>query len=82
MRKFFEDHYGKDPGSDWRRIDDDWLASSETFALRLNNEVNNTSLVLAIEFTKTGKVLFFPGDAQRGNWISWSELSGKWMAEQ
>lgn len=77
MRNFFQDHYGQNPGSDWRRIDDDWLASSETFALRLNNEVNNTSLVLAIEFTKTGKVLFFPGDAQRGNWRSWSELEWK-----
>ncbi|MYA88718.1 MAG: hypothetical protein F4X97_09760 [Boseongicola sp. SB0662_bin_57] len=59
----------------WRRIDDDWLATSEGLALRLNNEVNNTSLVLAIELPKTGKVLLFTGDAQRGSWIGWSDLS-------
>ena len=58
----------------WRRIDEDWLGSVEGIALRLNKEVNNTSLVLAFELPKTGKVLLFTGDAQRGSWISWSEL--------
>lgn len=66
----------KDPPQiGWRRIDQDWLDSAEGLALRLNNEVNNTSLVLAFELPKTGKVLLFTGDAQRGNWIGWSDLS-------
>ncbi|MEP5533688.1 ComEC/Rec2 family competence protein, partial [Ekhidna sp.] len=59
----------------WRRIDGEWLKSSNSLALRLNNEVNNTSLVLAFELPTTKKVLLFTGDAQRGNWISWSDQS-------
>lgn len=59
----------------WRRIDGRWLAISERLALRLNHEVNNTSLVLAFELPETGKVLLFTGDAQRGNWMSWSDLT-------
>lgn len=64
-----------DPDIAWRRIDDDWLGSAESLALRLNSEVNNTSLVLAFELPRTGKVLLFTGDAQRGSWIGWSDLS-------
>ncbi len=60
---------------DWRRIDGDWLRTANSLALRLNHEVNNTSLVLAFELPETGKVLLFSGDAQRGNWISWSNLT-------
>lgn len=63
------------PGADWRRIDSDWLNSAEALALRINSEVNNTSLVLAIELIGTGRVLLFTGDAQRGNWFSWSRLT-------
>ena len=59
----------------WRKIDGEWLNIAESLALRLNHEVNNTSLVLAFELPETGKVLLFTGDAQRGNWISWSDLS-------
>ena len=59
----------------WRSIDEDWLGAAEGMALRLNNEVNNTSLVLMFELPKTGKTLLFTGDAQRGNWISWSDLA-------
>ena len=29
----------------WRRIDDEWLYSAETLALKLNTGINNTSLV-------------------------------------
>jgi beta-lactamase superfamily II metal-dependent hydrolase len=81
---FFAGRYyaAKSPENDdqaWRRIDGDWLRSSETFALRMNNFINNTSLVLAIELPKTKKVLLFVGDAQRGNWVSWHEK--KWTAE-
>lgn len=64
-----------DPAA-WRRIDEDWLGAAEGLALRLNNEVNNTSLVLAFELPRSGKVLLFTGDAQRGSWIGWSDL--KW----
>jgi len=68
-----------DEASGWRRIDDEWLGVSEGLALRLNNEVNNTSLVLAIELPKTGKVILFTGDAQRGSWLGWADL--KWVKD-
>ena len=77
--KFFETHYGLDkdsPDDDdraWRKIDADWLRGAEEFALRMNNYINNTSLVLAIELPRSKKVLLFVGDAQRGNWVSWPE---------
>ncbi|MEK6261342.1 MAG: hypothetical protein AABP62_22305 [Planctomycetota bacterium] len=70
---FFQTHLD---GDDWRRIDHEWLRTSETIALRLNNEVNNTSLVMAIELPGTQRVLMFVGDAQRGSWISWDD--GSW----
>ena len=56
----------------WRRIDEEWLYSAESFALKLNRGINNTSVVLAIELEKSGKVLLFGGDAQAGNWKSWN----------
>lgn len=58
----------------WRGIDDEWLGVSEGIALRLNDEVNNTSLVLAFELPHSGRVLLFTGDAQRGSWLGWSDL--------
>ncbi|MDK1490357.1 MBL fold metallo-hydrolase [Sinorhizobium sp. 7-81] len=82
LKAFFVDHYGakgKSGPTGWRQIDNDWLESAETLALRLNDEVNNTSLVIAIELRGTGKVLLFTGDAQRGNWISWAPL--KWTVD-
>jgi beta-lactamase superfamily II metal-dependent hydrolase len=57
---------------EWRRIDDEWLLSAEQLALDMNDYTNNSSLVLAFELGKDGKVLLFPADAQRGNWLSWS----------
>jgi hypothetical protein len=57
----------------WRRIDGDWLRSSETFALRMSKYINNTSLVLAVELPTTKKVMLLVGDAQRGNWVSWHD---------
>ena len=78
-RDFFQLSYGWEEtpshGKKWRRIDLDWLMAAENLALRLENEVNNTSLVVAIELPNTKKVLLFTGDAQRGSWISWSDLS-------
>jgi hypothetical protein len=62
--------------AEWRRIDRDWLYSAEQLALDVNSYTNNTSLVLAFELGKAGKVLLFAADAQRGNWLSWGE--GKW----
>ena len=60
----------------WRRIDDDWLGSAEELALQLDNSINNTSLVLAIEFARSQKVMLFAADAQVGNWLSWHDLPG------
>jgi hypothetical protein len=39
----------------------------------MNDQTNNSSLVLAFELGTGGKVLLFAADAQRGNWISWSK---------
>jgi beta-lactamase superfamily II metal-dependent hydrolase len=61
----------------WRRIDDEWLYSAETLALKLNTGINNTSLVVAFELPRSKKVLFFAGDAQRGNWASWKDVTFK-----
>ena len=43
----------------------------------MDNDTNNTSLVLAIEFIESGKVLLFPGDAQVGSWESWHDVTFK-----
>ena len=66
-----------DPQSEWRRIDDDWLASGATLAMQLDNYTNNTSLVLAFELIDSGRVLLFPADAQLGNWASWDSIRFK-----
>lgn len=79
---FFDTYYGfddKDPEKAWRRIDYDWLASAEQLALYMDDYVNNTSLVLAVELSSSGKVLLFPGDAQYGNWASWEGC--RWRVE-
>lgn len=59
----------------WRRIDLDWLGVSADLALQLDDKTNNTSLVLAFEFTDTKRVLLFAADAQVGNWLSWQDTS-------
>jgi hypothetical protein len=75
---FYKSYYGfkyaldKTSGPEWRRIDSDWLESAGSLALYLDGDINNTSLVLAIELGQAGKVLLFPGDAQYGNWLSWA----------
>lgn len=84
---FFRTHYGtadtvideaadgeKVPDSPpWRRMTSDDAADAGALALAMNNATNNASLVLAFELSKGGKVLLFVGDAQAGNWRSWSE---------
>lgn len=57
----------------WQQIDMEWLEQAETLALYLNNLTNNSSLVLAFELVEEEKVLLFVGDAQTGNWRSWTE---------
>jgi len=82
---FLYDHYWgsaddpQHPDQDWRRIGEDWLGSASDFALQLDAATNNTSLVLAIEGIKSGKVLLLAADAQVGNWQSWKDLS--WTVE-
>lgn len=60
------------PADEWRRIDDAWIESIETMALKMDSDTNNTSLALAFELPD-GQVLLFPGDAQVGNWLSWHD---------
>lgn len=55
----------------WRRIDSEWLMSAGSLAIRLTSHINNTSLALAIECEKNGKVILMPGDAEYGSWESW-----------
>jgi hypothetical protein len=58
----------------WRRMTADDAADAGALALAMNNATNNASLVLAFELSKGGKVLLFVGDAQAGNWRSWSDV--------
>jgi len=66
-----------DPQAAWRRVDEDWLRAFGQLGLDLDNDTNNTSLVLAFEFTATEEVLLFVADAQVGSWLSWADLSFK-----
>lgn len=82
---FFETHYGTatvEDGPDgaeaptnavWRRMNTDDADDAGVLALAMNNATNNASVVLAFELTRGGKVLLFAGDAQAGNWRSWSD---------
>jgi Metallo-beta-lactamase superfamily len=63
--------------SSWRNIDHDWLLNAGSLALRINTGLNNLSLVLAIEFEKSGRVMLFPGDAEYGSWASWHDIRWK-----
>lgn len=61
-------------GAEARRIDGEWLGAAESLALKIDGDVNNTSLVLAIEAPGPARhVLLFPADAQVGNWLSWHD---------
>jgi beta-lactamase superfamily II metal-dependent hydrolase len=67
----------EDTTQSWRRIDHDWLDAATSLALKLDEDTNNTSLVLAIELgdpKEGGPVLLFAGDAQVGNWLSWQDV--------
>jgi hypothetical protein len=73
IQQFVADTYDRRDQA-WRRIDYDWLSGFGQLALDLDNDTNNTSLVLAFEFEKTNEVLLFVGDAQVGNWQSWGKV--------
>lgn len=64
--------YNEEP---WRKIDNDWLNSAGSLALRVSSITNNLSLALAIEFEESGKVMLFPGDAEFGSWSSWHTIN-------
>jgi hypothetical protein len=64
-----------DKDNEWRKIDNDWLLSAGVMAFTLDDVINNTSLVFAIEFIESGKILLFAADAQVGNWLSWKNYS-------
>ena len=65
------------PENQWRTIENEWLYSAGSLAIRLNSHINNTSLALAVEFGKKGKVILLPGDAEYGSWESW-HLIDQW----
>lgn len=76
LKPFLDATYD-DPKQAWRRIDTDWLDAFGQLALDLDNDTNNTSLVLAFEFKATREVLLFVADAQIGSWLSWAGLEFK-----
>lgn len=55
-----------------KRIDGNWLAAAGQFAMKLDGDTNNTSLVLAFELPDR-RVMLFAADAQVGNWESWAD---------
>lgn len=63
--------------NEWRNVDNDWMEQAARLALYMDTFTNNSSLVLAIELVKSGKVLLFAADAQTGNWISWQDVKFK-----
>ncbi len=69
------------PRDAWRNVDEAWVGYAEQLGLQMNTYTNNTSLALAFELVRSGKVLLFPGDAQVGNWISWWGLGAKDRAD-
>jgi|RhiMetdeSRZDD1v2_1073273.scaffolds.fasta_scaffold282615_2 beta-lactamase superfamily II metal-dependent hydrolase len=85
--EFFSEFYGADNSgvneaedgkpvpadASWRRMTAADADDAGALALAMNNATNNASLVLAFELSKDGKVLLFVGDAQAGNWRSWSD---------
>jgi hypothetical protein len=74
LRQRYYDACSPDGNTDQarRRIDDDWLAASGAFALKLDGDTNNTSLVLAFTLPDDS-FLLFAADAQVGNWLSWHD---------
>lgn len=80
-RQMYDDGTDVPHAAEWRRIDDLWMFAASEFALQLDADTNNTSLVLAIKLP-SDKVLLFPGDAQVGNWESWHSREYQWGKEK
>ncbi|MCJ2186510.1 ComEC/Rec2 family competence protein [Novosphingobium beihaiensis] len=57
-----------------RRIDDAMRSTFSSLSLKMNNNTNNTSLVLAFELPGDGGTMIFAADAQVGNWLSWGKV--------
>ena len=76
---FFSNTYFA-PEEAYRSIEHSWLDIAGQLALQLDGAVNNTSLVLAIELSESGRVLLFPGDAQVGSWLSWHDY--QWQVQE
>src|SRR5262249_6379632 len=71
-----------DNTQEWRRIGDDRMGTATTLAMQLDQDTNNTSLVLAFELgpkKQGGPVMLFAADAQVGNWLFWQNV--KWDFE-
>jgi hypothetical protein len=71
----------KEGDNQWRNIDNDWLFTAGSLALRFERSINNTSLALAIQFEDSERVMLFPGDAEFGNWESWRDATNKWTVK-
>lgn len=76
LSEFYPHYLTSETGKnlEWRKLEPDWLGLASELALKLDNDTNNTSLVLAFELEPGGRVLLFPGDAQVGNWLSWFKV--------
>lgn len=72
----------RDEKQAWRSIDHDWLWGGAELALKLEQSINNTSLVMGIQFMDSEKILLFPGDAEYGNWLSWQDPDLSWTFVQ
>ena len=72
---FFSEMYLSPHAESWRQIDPDWLQFAGPLARTYEADINNLSLVLAIELVESGRVLFFPADAQEESWQSWHDLA-------
>jgi hypothetical protein len=60
-----------------RRIDGAWMGAAVNFALQMDRNTNNSSLVLALEIGEGGDVLLLAADAQGGAWASFADLTLK-----
>lgn len=65
-------------GSEWRRLEAG-QATLEEFALQATGYINNLSLVLLIEYN--GRLLLFPGDAEKESWRTWAEVLEAYSGE-
>src|SRR5262249_38670504 len=82
-QRYWSDTIDEDPAGrsdntqDWRRIDTDWMGTATTLAMQLDQDTNNTSLVLAFELgpeKEGGPGMLFAADAHVGYWLSWPNV--------